>query len=189
MTRETILPLGFFILTALLSLLIFISIMHFLTQRYAIIAALLAITLLPSFLDAKYQQYFATENSGKFYAIFGFITFYCLVDSLFSFGYSKQYMVDAAIWTQENIPQTASYKTNSYLLAYESGLVEDYDHINTDKQSHLANLERNEYLALVINGSETNLKNKLDNYNGLELLQEFSNKRLDTVRIYQFLPE
>lgn len=180
------LPALFFLGGSLLSLLIFMFIMHFLTTRYATLAALILLSFVPLCLDDAFRQAWRSGAVRHFHLAFGFFVFYFLVDSLVSFGYSKDYERDAAQWSRDHLA-TASGElyTNSYTVAYVSGKVPEYDKINKDALAYLDHLKSGDHLAAVIRYDETQLREMLDARGDLELLVNFANERDDQVRIYR----
>ena len=182
------LPLIFFLGASLLSLLIFILIMHFLTQRYAALACLLLLSLLPLCLDTVYLRAKANGKMLPFYAVFGFFVLYYTVDSLFSFGYSKDYINQAGHWSREQLSMQAELHTNSYAVAYLSRKIPHYDKISEDARVTLQQLEPGEYLAVTVKHDEEDVRALLEQRPRLQLLQRFANERNDAVEIYRLTP-
>src|SRR5690606_21029653 len=73
------LPALFFLGGSLLSLLIFMFIMHFLTTRYAVLASLILLSFVPLCLDDAFRQAWRSGAVGRFQLAFGFFVFYFLM--------------------------------------------------------------------------------------------------------------
>ncbi len=176
--------LGAYIIASLLALLCFVLIMHFLTQRYATLLCLLLLTTLPAALDALYNHAIAHNAGKKFRMVFGTLCAYLLIDSLFTFGYSKQYIEDAGAWAATQLPVAAELHTNSFALAYASGRIDDYDKVPLDVTATLQRGKSGAYLMLDLKHDELDLKKFLDTNAQLQLVQDFANRRGDEVRVY-----
>jgi hypothetical protein len=158
--------------------------MHFLTQRYATLLCLLLLTLVPVALNTIYEHATAHNMRKKFTLIFGSLCGYLLIDSLISFGYSKQYLEEASAWAARELPATASLHTNSYALAYASKRIANYDKVSLGAEETLQQSRSADYLMLELNHDDTAIKTRLDTNQQLQLLQSFANERGDEVRIY-----
>ncbi len=176
--------LGAYVIACLLALLCFILTMHFLTQRYATLLCLLLLTLMPAALNHIYEHALAKNMRKKFTLIFGSLCGYLLIDSLITFGYSKQYIEDASVWAAAELPTGAGLHTNSYALAYASKRIADYDKILPDAEETLQQSHSTDYLMLDLKHEDTESKTLLETNQQLQLLQSFANKRGDEVRIY-----
>src|SRR5690606_17740658 len=179
------LPALFFLGGSLLSLLIFMFIMHFLTTRYATLAALILLSFVPLCLDDAFRQAWRSGALRRFHLAFGFFVFYFLMDSLVSFGYSKDYEREAAEWTRANLEPGVALYTDSYTVAYVSGRIPGYDRIERDALVYLDRLSPGDYLAAVADYDEPELREALDGRGNLELVISFANERDDQVRIYR----
>jgi len=181
--------------TALLGLLIFLLIMHFLTQRYTTLPCLLLLSLLPLILNKVYERAVVRNKYRRFKFILLFFCTYYLVDSLFSFGPNKQHIETAVAWTRTNLPAAAVLHTNQYTIAYESGRVEHYDKISTNADDTVRfALDPNQpggaantptYFLLDVRSGELELKERLDSNPQLLRITSFGNNRGDEVRIYR----
>jgi hypothetical protein len=176
--------LSAYVTASVLALLCFVLIMHFLTQRYATLLCLLLLTLVPTALNNIYEHALANNARRKFHIIFGTLCAYLLIDSLISFGYSKQYLEDASAWAAAELPSAANIHTNNYALAYTSGRIPEYDKISLNTQEILQESRSDDYIMLDVKHDETTIKHQLDENPQLQLLQSFANKRGDEVRIY-----
>lgn len=181
-------PWLFFLGSSILALFLFVSIMQFLTTRYAVMTALLLLSLMPLTLESLYVQ---AKQSGKlraFQRVFVGIAFFFLMDSLVSFGYSKLYIQDAISWSEDNLPDDSLLLTNNFAVAYYSGRVEDYDKINKDPGETLASLSGHHYLMIDVDYDEVEIHELLMTNTELSELSRFSNGRNDTIIVYAILP-
>jgi hypothetical protein len=185
MTAENKWPWIFFLGSSLLALLIFVSIMQFLTTRYAVMVALLLLSLAPLSLDTLYQQALQAKKIKKFQLISFALVLYFLVDSLVTFGYSKRYIREAIEWSQENVPEDTLVLTNSFPLAYYSGLVEEYDKVLPQPEMTLELLANQEYLMMDIAHDDNDMFDRLSQHPRLSELQRFSNARNDAIVLFQ----
>jgi hypothetical protein len=174
--------LQFYTGISLITLATFVAIMHFLTQRYALLLCLLLLSLVPLILDDLYAAARQRGTLKRFHAIFGFYCFYYLVDSLVSFGYSQQHIVDGLAWTRSELPAGASLKTNNFAVAYHSGRVTDYDKTVRDASVVVQDSATGDYLVLDIGHDDDT--EALDTNSQLTPLERFANERGDEVRIY-----
>jgi len=188
-TRQSLNVSWFFYLAgSLLALLIFVSIMQFLTTRYAVMAALLLLALMPLQLDSLYSAAMKSGKQNVFRGVFATMVFYFVIDSLFSFGYSKAYFSEAIDWSHENLGQNELLLTNSAAIAYHSGRVNDYDEVPMDIASMLESLgeslDEYQYLFIAVDHDDIESRNTLDNHGGLQERIRFNNARDDAVVIY-----
>lgn len=178
-------PWLFFTGASLLSLLLFVSIMQFLTTRYAVMTALLLLTLMPLALD---NLYLAAQASGRLQTcrrMAGFWLVYFVVDSLVSFGYSKAYIEEAIAWSRDNMAPGSTLQTNNFAVAYYSGLVAAYDEVDIDPAASLAALGGSGYLVLELSHDELALREQLAGRDDLAELAAFANTRGDAIIIYR----
>jgi len=178
-------PCWFFLGSTLLTLFIFLSIMQFLTSRYAVMPALLLLSLSPLILEILYKQAQQNGRQDLFRLVFRICVFYFAADSLVSFGYSKNYIKEASNWARENIALESAVQTNSFAVAYFSGLIAEYDTINPDPADSLSSLELQDYLVLDLPHDDINTQQALAQNSGLEELARFANKRSDAIIIYR----
>jgi hypothetical protein len=178
-------PCWFFLASTLLTLFIFLSIMQFLTSRYAVMPALLLLSLGPLILEILYNQAQHNGRQDLFRLAFRICVFYFAADSLVSFGYSKNYIKEASNWARDNIALESAVQTNSFAVAYFSGLITEYDTINPDPADSLSSLELQDYLVLDLPHDDFNTQQALAQNSGLEELARFTNKRSDAIIIYR----
>ena len=178
-------PLLLYMAFSALALFLFIVVMQFLTQRYATLLSLLLLTQIPALLQKLTDLAQAKGKVQQFRAALSCIVFYFMVDSLFSFGYSTNYIDESIAWTRSNIPADSRLHTNNFAVAYGSGLVEEYDRISRDVETTLQELASGDYLALDLKHDQQEWKERLTADSNLELLMTFSNTRADEIRIYR----
>jgi hypothetical protein len=168
-----------------LSLLAFLSIMHFLTQRYATMVSLLLLLCLPSALMQLYHRAKTSERLAWFRR--GTALFCCvfLIDSLFSFGRSQAYIQDANAWISANLPPAAIVVTNEHYIAYHSQRVADYDKIKVGVKETIQAAQPGQVLVVTLKASDQDAHQLLEGNAQFELQQRFANKHGDEVRVYQ----
>lgn len=172
-----------YVAISLLTLLLFILIMHFMTQRYSTLLALLILTQVPLTLDELYTRAGSSQSLFKSFHLYFFVfTFYFLADSLFSFGYSKQHIEDGIAWAREQMPANAQLKTNNFAIAYHSGRIPGYDATVRQATSVVDTSSKGDYLVLEVDHDDD--RSALDANPSLELLQQYMNERKDEVRVY-----
>lgn len=186
---HAILPASFMVVGSLVSLLIFMFIMQFITQRYAALSAIILLGFVPLCLEELYLAWKNRGNFNQFKLIGGgFLAFYLLVDSLVSFGYSKSYILEAATWIDGNLQGESTLHTNEAAIAFATGKVEEFDKVEPDASHYLEMPPGSGILALSIDHDDTALLNGLEAREDFHLLARFANDRNDQVRIYRLDP-
>jgi hypothetical protein len=183
--RAVLAPWLGYAVPALLALLVFQFIMHFQTQRYAALLALLLLVWLPGLLEQWWQQAEQQGKARRFRLTLACFCCYFAVDSLVSFGYSRQHIEQAEQWLLQELPADATLATNSFQLAWSSGRIRDYDKTQRDAARAIQDGAAAEYLALDLKQADTNSRQALEQTPSLELVTNFSNERGDEVRIYR----
>jgi hypothetical protein len=178
-------PLAAYAFCAFLSLLLFISIMHFLTERYTMLLCLLLLLLVPGVLNRWIDHAQTKRKRSRYVFAAGFFLVYFFTDSLVSFGYSTDYLPQALGWLRANDTASTAFHTNSPYMAYGSGRISDYDNIHQNIIETLANIQSGDTLALTVGGEDQTTKNMLQQDQRLVLLQIFANRKNDAVRIYR----
>jgi hypothetical protein len=168
-----------------LSLLAFLSIMHFLTQRYATLVSLLLLLCLPSALmllyrTVKISQHFAWCRAGAVVLVFVY-----LIDSLFSFGHSQAHIQEANAWINANLPPAQSVTTNDHYLAYSSKRVVDYDKIKVSAKDTIDTAQAGQTLVISLKARDQESRQLLEKNAHFELLQSFATKHGDEVMVYR----
>ena len=178
-------PLAVYGFCSLLILLAFVSIMHFLTERYALLLCLLLLLLVPGVLNRWIDHAQAQRSQRRYLLIGWFFVVYFFTDSLVSFGYSTAYLPQALAFLQTSTTQGSALVTNSRYLAYGSGRIKDYDQGSYDPGDALTRAKSGNTLAVRLKASEQEARTLLEQDQRLSLMQRFGNTRGDEVRIYQ----
>jgi len=181
-------PFAAYLLSSLVALTLFMFIMHFLTQRYAVLLCLVLLTQVPLLLEHLAQTAREQDFLPRFRWVVGAFCIYYAGDSLVSFGYSREYVEHAIAWSRSELPPDIRLYTNDVTLAYESGRIEDYDSVSRDAHLVLTLAEPGDYLMLVVGHDDISLREELELQRDLALEASFSNERGDEVRIYQKQP-
>lgn len=168
--------------TCLLALVLFLAIMHFLTQRYATLPTLLLLSLLPQALVALQNRLRRRGLEQRFRLAFALCLLFLLVDGLISFGDSKQYIEQAIAWSRDQLPADATLHSNDMAIARGSGLIVDYDRVEQNPATLLANSKPGDYLILTL-ARDTHLAT--DKAQAFHALAEFADARGNRIRILQ----
>ncbi|MDR2212217.1 MAG: hypothetical protein LBE21_01125 [Pseudomonadales bacterium] len=178
-------PVAAYLWSSVVALTLFMFIMHFLIQRYAVLLCLVLMTQVPRLLDYLAGMARVRGFMPRFCWALGLFCVYYLADSFVSFGYSRAYMEQAIAWTRSEVPASAMLHTNDRAIAYGSGLVADYDLVSRDASLALRQAQPGDYLVLEVRNSDAVLREELDQQRDLRLRERFRNERGDEVRIYQ----
>jgi hypothetical protein len=173
-----------YVACALVALLLFEFIMHFQTQRYATLLCLLLLAAVPGMLEEWQASAEAAGKLRRFRAVFGFACVYFLIDSLVSFGYSRDYLEEAVHWTEVSLPATATLATNVPAVAYASARIPAYDHIDRSAANAIANAGTSTYLILQLKANDATTRQLLSDSAHFVLEESFANEHGDEVRIY-----
>jgi hypothetical protein len=183
-TPESRSALGIYVALSIATLLMFVMVMHFLTQRYATLLCLLLLTRVPAGLQQLSDRHAANGRYARFISTTFLLTFYLLADSLVSFGYSTDYVNESIVWMRNNIPVGSAFHTNNFAIAHDSGLVEEYDRISRDPAFALQDLDPGDYIALDLHYNQQQWSEQLAQDPHFELIASFGNTRDDRVLIY-----
>jgi len=178
-------PLHAYLYSAMIALTLFILIMHFLTQRYAVLLSLLLLIQVPLLLDHLAEQARIQDFMPRLRWVLGLACLYYAGDSLVSFGYSRDYVLEAIAWTREELPADVELRTNNMAIAYESRRIDDYDLVTRDGSLILQQAQPGDVLVLDLAHDETVLREQLEEQRDLALRTSFSNERGDEIRVYQ----
>ncbi len=127
--KHVLLPSIAYILIAISILLAFLFVTRFMSTRYALLFCAVFVLMIPVIIEKSWQSAQLTGKSRRFNRIIGFLILYSFIDAYITFGESKSYQTDVAIWVKNNTPQTMPLVTNNHYVAYKSGLIADYDKI------------------------------------------------------------
>jgi hypothetical protein len=183
--RAVVAPWLGYAVPAALALLVFQFIMHFQTQRYAALLALLLLVWAPGILEQWWQRAERHGRAARVRITLGVFCLYLAADSLVSFGYSKQYLKEAEQWLQQELPADATLTTNSFQLAWGSGRVVDHDKTQRDVALTLEDAAASTWLAIDLKQGDLQARALLDQTPHLQLVSSFRNERGDEVRIYR----
>ncbi|MEX1198877.1 MAG: hypothetical protein WEB57_13585 [Pseudohongiellaceae bacterium] len=118
--------------TALLILVLFTLVARFMTTRYALLAAMLLMVLVPLIVDRLWT---AARHSGRmrgFGWLFGLLLTYNAVDAHISYGEPKTWLPDALEWLDANWDARTPLLTNERYIAWRSGRIDAYDEVQRD---------------------------------------------------------
>lgn len=177
-------PLAVYAGGSLVMLLVFIFIMHFLTHRYATLLCLLLLTLVPGILNSWYERARLHHSTRRFRAVLAFFCAYFFIDSLVSFGHSRDYMAEAIAWSAIELPAGAELHTNHMGIAHGSGRIAAYDKVPLQAEAALQTAGSSDYLMLDIRSDDSDLKALLDANPRLQLVRSFANDSGNEVRVY-----
>lgn len=177
-------PQSLYALSNLLGLLAFMTIMHFITERYTMLLCLLLLLQVPTVLNRWIEHAQTLGNPLRYRLLAGFFVVYFFTDSLVSFGYSRQYMAEGLHWLQTHQREGSALLSNSPYLAYGSGRIVDYDAVSVPISDLLSHAASGNVLALSLKVYEHDARALLEQDHRLMLLEQFANNRDDEVRIY-----
>ncbi len=127
--RDMALPVVAFAAVNLLVVLAFLLVTRYLTSRYAMVFSL-GLALAVPFTA---REMLARMTPGTRLAPWLLVLFFVFsaVDSYYTFGRSKSYVHDAVEWLNENSGESAELLTNNRAVAYYSGMVPEYDQVQS----------------------------------------------------------
>lgn len=185
--RVAIIPACTFFFSVCLYLFVFIAAMRFSTGRYAMLASLILLAFLPLCVERLLIHARENGRQRRFNWIFGVLLTFFIIDGLISFGYSKHHIAAAGNWLASADHGETELVTNDFSMAYRSGLVPDYDTLDTEPAWHVDNPPQSGLLALSLKHDEISLAERLSEEE-MTLIRTFSNERNDQVRIYRVGP-
>lgn len=186
--RVAIIPACTFVVTICLYLFVFIVAMRFSTGRYAMLASLILLAFLPLCVERLLIHARENGRQRRFNWIFGVLLSFFIIDGLISFGYSKEHIVAAGQWLATADHGETELVTNDFSVAYRSGLIPDYDTLDTDPGRYVDNPPDSGLLALALKHDEMSLAERMAEQEEMKLVRTFSNERNDQVRIYRAGP-
>jgi len=178
-------PWLFFLASALLALMLFVSIMQFLTSRYAVMTALLLLLFLPSLLETLFKKAQRENKQKRFSVTVTVVALYFTLDSLISFGYSKSYIQDAISWSDTALREEPGIITNSPAAAYFLGLTTYNEEIENDPAVFLETLPSSTVMILELPHDASRAHDMLSARNYITELARFANNRNDAMVIYR----
>lgn len=155
----------------------------FLSGRYLVALSLILMLWVPFALDGIYKK------SKPLFALAVLLIVLSALGGIFNFGYSKQYIRDAGIWLQQNLPQNATLYSNDYQVMYYShrfghDIFVKIQEFKDPKMIVAGKWKQYDYVALRFNKNDVADNEMLRKAVGAPV-QVFANKRGDEVVIYQ----
>lgn len=189
LNREVAIPVIFGLCINFLILLGFIIITRYLSSRYAILMGTLLVLFIPGIVFHILEN---ARASGRKYIVYAIVAFfcYCAIDSYYSFGESKSYVMDSIEWIEKNTSVSSALITNSPAIAYFSGKVEDYDLVKenlTEKEILLSKVGDTIAAELTVETKELLDSNALTGK--LKLLEHFPYDETRGVAIFERIDE
>ncbi|PCJ25445.1 MAG: hypothetical protein COA96_07365 [SAR86 cluster bacterium] len=126
LSRYFVTPLIAYLLVNALILFAFLFITKFLTTRYAMLFCIVLAVFVPVILWRVISS-IRVEKLKAAYIVLALFFTYCGIDSYYSFGGKKDYVLDSINWLSENTTSTSGLVTNNRAIAYSTGKVENYD--------------------------------------------------------------
>ncbi|HTR00999.1 MAG TPA: hypothetical protein VMH83_13455 [Candidatus Acidoferrum sp.] len=178
-------PVGIYAIGTTASLIVFVVLMHFLTERYTMLLCLLILLQVPAILGRWIDHAKAQTSNLRYRVIAGFFVVYFFTDSLISFGPGLQHLVQARDWLRQHPDQGDGFVTTEPFLAYESKRIARYDNVRQPLPQVLAGLQSGNLFAVVVQASDSQDRALLEHDQRLVPVERFANKRGDEVRIYK----
>ena len=123
------LPIITYLLITVSTLLGFILVTRFLSTRYTMLFSLVAILFVPVIIATAYEKLRITDSFKSLKWLMSLLIVYSCIDTYISFNSSKSYYLNAASWLTENVNRSTTLVTNSQYLAFESGIISNYDKV------------------------------------------------------------
>ena len=127
--RDMALPVIAFAVINLLIVLAFLLVTRYLTSRYAMIFSLSLAVAVPFIAHEMLARAAPASRLVAWLLVLFFV--FSAVDSYYTFGRSKSYVRDAVEWLNDNDGETAQLLTNNRAVAYYSGMVAEYDQVQS----------------------------------------------------------
>ncbi len=185
--RNILYPYLFSLILLTLPVLTFLANRQFLQARYTMLIALMLLLILPAMLNILYEKhpnYFC--NVWKKLGLI-ILLLYVFIDSLVSFGHSKNYMLEGINWLQANASKNDSIYSNNAQLAYLSGLNTDWkDSREFQYSGVITSTSRYSFWAVKINRKNQALQAVMQHkLKHLTKVASFANERGDKLVIYK----
>ena len=127
--RSKWLPLIAFALVNVLILLTFLYITRYLSSRYAMLLCILVVMQVPFVVATFLDRSVNSKRGQSARMLLMLFAVYCLMDAHISFGRSKDYLLQAANYTETQVGANSNVLTNNHTIAFFSGEVTDYDEV------------------------------------------------------------
>jgi hypothetical protein len=146
--RQIALPVIFYVVVNIVILFAFIFVTRYLSSRYTILMCILLALFIPVFFSQLLQKAAADRTKYVKAFIVLFVTF-CVIDSFYSFGTSRDYIDDAIDWIVLQKESPGGLLTNNHALAYNSGKIENYDRTQYNlTENEILNAEPGDLIAV-----------------------------------------
>lgn len=185
--RTILFPYLFSIILVTLPVLTFLANRQFLQARYTMLIALTLILIIPALLNILHEKYHSHFcNVWKKLGLV-ILLLYVFIDSLVSFGHSKNYMLEGISWLQTNASKNDSIYSNNAQLVYLSGLKTNWKDSREFQYSGVINpASRYSFWAVKINRKNQALQSVMQHKSKqLTKVASFANERGDKLVIYQ----
>lgn len=172
---------------------VFLLQQFFIVSRYLVPLCLLLILVAPFAFEYFWQQSILLRKNTLRLQRMGVSVFmlYLLCSGLLHFGYSKQYIYDAAIWVEQNLPKDKLiYSNNRQILYYgkvKSVNWQEFEQNTADDFSLIKSSPLKNFDYLVLRVSHKNIPNLSVGLQGVKVtpIKIFANKRDDEVIIFK----
>jgi hypothetical protein len=160
----------------------------FISKRYLIALTLVFMLWVPFALDKLLQE---KKQRLVLCSAVGILLLLNAIGTLFHFGYSKNYILEAGDWLDQNVPRQAALYSNDELVMYYSKHFGNDIFRQARANTDLAVIAEGQwkhydYLALRINKPQAQNISLLKELNSPPL-QVFANRRGDEVVIYKIV--
>lgn len=182
--RSTLLTLSsyFFVNLSIVSIFVFVT--RYLPGRHTMILSFIVLI----FIAILVKKLLYSSTSWRPLLIRSascFLLFYCAVDSYYSFGYKKTYILDTVQWLDRNNQSNQTLLTNNHAIAYNSGRVADYDQVPRNLSSEeILNIEGGALLVVEMNSAMKSLMGQLAEQRIINFELGFPNDNDPRVAIY-----
>ncbi len=186
--NRTLFPVFWYAFIAFIILLIFLLLTRFISTRYTLLFCTTLMLLVPLIIDNILQKLPTNPRAKAVKNGLFFLALFCFIDAHISFGDSKKSVQDATDWLVANIQPNTAVLTNSSYLAYESGLVADYDKVSRYIDSEtISNTQYGTMLALSLDRGVDALVEHAIEFQEVVLVQRFPAKGDVEFAIYRRL--
>jgi len=161
---------------------------YFLTDRYALIAALILMLAVPFYIEAAWEQ---QQNSQRNFSwkklIIILLLLYPALDSLVSSGSSKQYIASATDWVKDNKPVNSHLLTNEkHIAVLGANCFKDCVAKTLPELRQKANSKKFDLIAVKVRHKKKEEAKKISSLiasSDWTLVKSFSNEKEDKVLI------
>ena len=161
---------------------------QFLTDRFCVLAALIAMLVLPFYVEriwrdaSKAQQKYTWQK-----AIIILLLTYSALDSLISSGHSKAYIAEATEWVKANKPDDSRFMTNQgHIAVFGGNCFRECFERDISSVLKRATIQNSDYLAIQLKNKRSEDSDKVNALlatSHWQVIKSFSNERDDKVMI------